>query len=402
MPEPTTLDAALRPRLERVQQAGLWRQTRVLDGPQRPEIQIAGRKLIAFCSNDYLGLAADPRLAEAMHQALRRHGCGSGAAHLVNGHTRAHAELEEQLAEFTGRERALLFSTGYMANLAVVQTVLGRHDWAMQDRLNHASLLDAVRLAGCHSQRYAHQDVPDLERRLRQRPHPRPTLILTDGVFSMDGDIAPLPALAATAQAHDAWLMVDDAHGLGVLGPQGRGTCAHYAMTATQVPVLMGTLGKALGSAGAFVAGSATLIEALIQFARSYRYTTAMPAALAAAAQTALAIARDESWRREHLACLLQRLRQGLDTLGLGLPPEATTPIQPVVLGATTTATQVARQLLERGFLVPAIRPPTVPQGQARLRITLSATHNLAQVDSLVEALSGILYRASNHPSPRK
>jgi 8-amino-7-oxononanoate synthase len=384
------LDARLAQRLAEARNTGRWRRLRILDGRQAPEQVVDGRRVLAFCSNDYLGLASDPRVVAAARQALDHYGLGAGAAHLVNGHTRAHAELEEELAGFTGRARALLFSTGYMANLGVLQALLGRHDTVLEDRLNHASLLDASRLAGCRVRRYRHADGDDAAARLAGSEPGHARLIVTDGVFSMDGDVAPLPALAHAAKAHDAWLMVDDAHGLGVLGDRGGGSCEHFGLSTADVPILMGTLGKAFGTAGAFVAGSDDLIETLVQFARTYIYTTAMPAALAAATRVALEIARRESWRREHLRRLIRRLQQGLEQIGLARPASHT-PIQPVILGASRVASEAAAALLERGLLVPAIRPPTVPEGTARLRITLSASHSETQVDRLLDGLDRVL-----------
>ncbi|WP_019583066.1 8-amino-7-oxononanoate synthase [Thioalkalivibrio sp. ALE16] len=385
-----SLQAFLQARLDRVRTDGRWRRLRTLDGPQQPEQVIDGKSIVAFCSNDYLGLAADPAVAAAAREALDRYGVGAGAAHLINGHTRAHVELEQALARFTGRERALLFSTGYMANLALVQTLAGRHDTVFEDRWNHASLIDAVRLAGARSQRYRHADPGHLRDRLERAPDRGHRLIVTDGVFSMDGDIAPLPELAALAREFDAWLMVDDAHGLSVLGATGGGSCQHHGLGADEVPILMGTLGKGFGTAGAFVAGSKALIEALIQTARPYIYTTAMPAALAAATLASVRIAEAAEDRRAHLQGLLQRLGEGLDRLGLQHPPPLT-PIQPVHIGDARRASAVAERLLAAGFLVPAIRPPTVPEGQARLRITLSASHTESQVDTLLRALEHAL-----------
>ncbi|WP_018175639.1 8-amino-7-oxononanoate synthase [Thioalkalivibrio sp. AKL8] len=385
-----SLDHYLEQRLSTVRDAGLWRRTRMLDGPQRPEQVIDGHRVIAFCSNDYLGLAGDPAVAAAARKALDQYGVGAGAAHLINGHSRAHDELEQALARFTGRARALVFSTGYMANLALVQALVGRHDTVFEDRLNHASLIDAVRLSGARSQRYRHAEPEHLRERLEKAPATGQRLIITDGVFSMDGDIAPLPELAALAREYNAWLMVDDAHGLSVLGDTGGGTCQHFGLGGDDVPVLMGTLGKGFGTAGAFVAGSERLIETLIQTARPYIYTTAMPAALAAATLASVQIAASAHDRRAHLQNLLRRLGDGLDRLGLPHPPPLT-PIQPVTLGTATRASAVAERLFEAGFLVPAIRPPTVPEGEARLRITLSAAHTQTQVDALLQALEKAL-----------
>jgi 8-amino-7-oxononanoate synthase len=377
--------------LSRLRDEGLYRRRRIIDGPQGTVLTLEdGRHVLSFCSNDYLGLAADPRIAEAFKRGIDQYGSGSGAAHLVTGHSTAHHALEEELAEFTGRPRALLFSTGYMANLAVVATLTGRGDTVLEDRLNHASLLDAGLLSGARLIRYAHADDSDLRRRLAERERGA-KLVVTDGVFSMDGDLAPLPQLAETTMENGAWLMVDDAHGLGVLGKRGGGCLEHFGLGMEQVPVLMGTLGKALGTAGAFVAGPGDLIEFLIQKARPYIYTTASPPALAEATRTALRIAREEHWRREHLTSLITRLRGGLEELAgrthLRLM-QSPTPIQPLVVGDAAKAVRLSNALLERGILISAIRPPTVPEGTARLRITLSAVHTETQVDRLLETLA--------------
>ncbi len=373
--------------LARRRAQGLYRSRRVTEGPQGPELVIDGRRMLAFCANDYLGLAADPRLAEAMRRGVARYGVGSGAAHLICGHSRAHHDLEEELAEFAGRERALLFSTGYMANLGVISGLLGRTDSVFEDRLNHASLIDGGLLARARLRRYAHSDCAALSAQLADANGG--TLVATDGVFSMDGDVAPLPELATVCRAADAWLMVDDAHGLGVLGTQGQGSVAAAGLGQAEVPILMGTLGKAFGTAGAFVAGSAVLIESLIQFARTYVYTTAMPPAVAEAARASLRIAAAEEWRRERLQGLIQRFRHGVRRIGLPLA-ESSTPIQPIVLGATERAHRWSEALQRAGILVAAIRPPTVPEGSARLRITLTAAHSIAQVEALLSVLAEI------------
>ncbi len=377
----------LRDSLEQRRADGLYRSRDVTDGPQGPELVVDGRRMLAFCSNDYLGLAADPRLTEALERGAARHGVGSGAAHLVCGHSRAHQALEEELAEFTGRERALLFSTGYMANLGVIAALLGRGDSLFEDRLNHASLIDGGLLSRARLKRYAHADANGLAAQLAAAPGRR--LVATDGVFSMDGDVAPLPDLAAACARNGAWLMVDEAHAIGVLGPAGRGSAAAAGLGQDAVPILMGTLGKALGTAGAFVAGCADLIEALIQYARPYIYTTAMPPALAEATRASLKIAVAEDWRRERLQGLVQRLRHGAQRLGLGLM-ESATPIQPLLLGSSERALRWSQALRREGILVGAIRPPTVPEGGARLRITLSASHTPAQVDALLSVLGEI------------
>jgi 8-amino-7-oxononanoate synthase len=353
-----------------------------------------GARLIDFSSNDYLGLAHHPALAEAMSACAARCGSGSGASHLVTGHGQEHAHLEEELAAFTGRERALLFSTGYMANLAVMSSLLARGERVLLDRLSHASLIDGARLSGAKLRRYGHADPASAARLLAADPG-HTALIATDGVFSMDGDLAPLPQLSRLAQAQDAWLVVDDAHGLGVVGASGRGVLEHFALGSDAVPVLVGTLGKAFGSFGAFVAGSATLIEFLIQKARAYIYTTALPQPVAAATRAALALAQAEGWRRERLQQLTARFRAA--ALDAGVPLGAsTTPIQPIVLGSAQAALTAQRALQEAGFWVVAIRPPTVPAASARLRVTLSALHTDEEVDTLVEHLARTCAGRSN------
>ena len=344
-----------------------------------------GRELVDFSSNDYLGLARHPALARAMSACAAAAGAGSGASHLITGHGAEHDRLEEELAEFTHRERALLFSTGYMANLAVMTALAGRGERALLDRLCHASLIDGARLSGATLARYRHADAGDAARFAEADPG-HTVLLATDGVFSMDGDLAPLPALARCARAHDLWLVVDDAHGLGVIGASGGGVLEHYGLGSEAVPVLVGTLGKAFGSFGAFVAGSAALIEFLIQKARTYLYTTALPQPVAAATRAALALIRQESGRRERLAALIARFRAAAAAADVPLAPSAT-PIQPIVLGSAAAALAAQRQLAAAGFWVVAIRPPTVPPGSARLRVTLSAAHTEAQVDALAEQL---------------
>ncbi len=366
----------------------LYRRRQVIDGPQGASVRIEGREYLSFCSNDYLGLANHPDVVAAFHRGLDAYGAGSGAAHLVTGHTRAHHELEEDLAGFVRRPRALLFSTGYMANLGAIAALLGRGDRVFQDYTNHASLLDGARLSGARLVRYRHADAGDLEQRLSTAPDSE-YLVATDGVFSMDGDIAPLRQLAEVAQRHAAWLMVDDAHGLGVTGPQGRGSVVAAGLDSTQVPVLRGTLGKAFGTFGAFVAGSEELIETLIQQARTWIYTTATPAAVAVATRAALRRVVGDEWRRVHLRGLVDRFRAGAAQLGLALC-DSPTPIQPLIVGRAGAALRLSDALREQGILITAIRPPTVAEGTARLRITFSAAHTEAQVDRLLEALEKV------------
>jgi 8-amino-7-oxononanoate synthase len=358
-------------------------------------LSVDGAELLAFCSNDYLGLADHPRVVAAFVAAARAWGVGSGASHLVSGHCGEHHALEEEIAAFVGRSRALLFSTGYMANLAVVTTLLGRGDRVLEDRLNHASLLDAGLASGARFSRYRHADAGALATRL-QRGGPGRALVVTDGVFSMDGDVAPLRELAAACRAHQASLFVDDAHGLGVLGATGRGSVEAAGLGADDVPILMGTLGKAFGTFGAFVAGSADLVATLLQKARTYVYTTALPPAVAAATRAALRVMQDEPWRREQVLEHVARFRSGAAQLGLRLLASGT-PIQPVVLGSEAAAVTASDALRAGGLWVPAIRPPTVPPGSSRLRITFSAAHTARDVDRLLEALA-TLGRAAPQP----
>ena len=368
--------------------SGLLRRLRTIEHAEGPWLESGGRRLLGFCGNDYLGLAQHPLVIAAFKRTADDEGVGSTAAHLICGHRAEHAALEQALADWTGRERAALFSTGYMANLGAMQALLRAGDVCVQDKLNHACLLDGAALAGAELKRYPHNDVDGAARQLASRTEAG-ALLATDGVFSMDGDLAPLRELAKLCEAQDATLMVDDAHGLGVLGDDGAGTLSLLALGQREVPVLMATLGKALGCHGAFVAGSAGLIEGLLQSARTYVYTTAMPPAVAAAALAAVRVVREESWRRQKLAALIRRFRGGARQLGLPLMPSDTA-IQPLLLGEAGTAMAAAGALEQVGFLVGAIRPPTVPAGKARLRITLSAAHEEEHVDMLLEALSGL------------
>ena len=382
-------------RLAERRAAHLYRHRPLLETPQQPEVTVDGEQLLAFCSNDYLGLASHPDVVRAMQQGAARWGVGGGASHLVMGHSTPHHQLEEALAEFTGRPRALLFSTGYMANLAAVTALVGQGDTVLEDRINHASLLDAGLLSGARFSRYLHNDVDSLAKRLDKAAGD--TLVVTDGVFSMDGDLANLPALCATAKAKNAWVMVDDAHGFGPLGKTGGGIVEHFGLGIDDVPVLVGTLGKAFGTAGAFVAGSEELIETLIQFARPYIYTTSQPPAVACATLKSLELLRSESWRRDHLNSLIARFRQGASEIGLTLM-DSPTPIQPILVGSSERALRLSAALRERGILVGAIRPPTVPTGSARLRVTFSASHSEAQVERLLDILAECWNRMAEEP----
>jgi len=377
---------SLAARVAERERAGLLRRARTLDATRGVRVRIDGRELLNFCSNDYLGLAQDPRIIKALRDAANECGVGSTAAHLVCGHHREHARLEEALCEWTGRDAALLFSSGWLANLGAMQALLDRSGVCVQDKLNHASLLDAAQLSGAALKRYPHNDAMGAARQLESAGE-KPALLATDGVFSMDGDAAPLRELASLCKHEGATLMVDDAHGLGVLGPHGAGSVGEAGLSQPDAPVLMATLGKALGCMGAFVVGSHALIEGLTQFARTFVYTTAMPPVLAAAAYEAVRIAREEDWRREQLRALIVRFRAGATQLGLPLM-DSTTAIQPIVLGDVEHAVQASHALERSGFLVTAIRAPTVPASKARLRVTLSAAHDATDVDRLLDALA--------------
>lgn len=371
--------------LEARRAQSLLRQRLTTESAQGPELKVAGRVYLNFCSNDYLGLASHPRVIEKLRSAALEYGVGSGASHLVCGHSRAHHELEERLADFTGRPRALLFSSGYMANLGVLQSILQRGDVVFEDRLNHASLLDGGLHSGARFSRFPHNDVAALERKLVASD--APSMVVVDGVFSMDGDSAPLVELAALCQRERACLMVDDAHGFGMLGSSGAGSLEQCGLGVEAAPILMATLGKALGTSGAFVAGSDLLIESLVQQARSYIYTTALPPAIASATLESLCLLHEEAWRREHLASLIARFRAG--ALERGLPLMASTSaIQPLQIGDAQRAIALSEALASKGIRISAIRPPTVPQGTSRLRITLSAAHSEGHVDHLLEQLS--------------
>ncbi|RKR77635.1 8-amino-7-oxononanoate synthase [Marinobacter nauticus] len=371
--------------IEERKQAGLYRTRRLIAGPQQPTLTADGRSLLSFCSNDYLGLASHGENMRALEQALPEVGLGGAASHLVCGHHEAHHRLEQRLAAFTRRSSALFFSTGYMANMGVISALAGRGDTIFSDRLNHASIIDGCILSRARVRRYAHGDVAALEAMLSATSGHK--LVVTDGVFSMDGDIAPLTELARVCKAHDALLVVDDAHGIGVLGPQGRGSVLEAGLCQEDVPVLIGTLGKGVGTSGAFVAGSDVLIDYLVQKARTYIYTTAMPPALAAATCASLDAVESGDERRAHLDALIQQFRAGAQDLGYELM-SSRTPIQPIMIGNNWTALALSRALEDEGLLVTAIRPPTVPEGEARLRVTLSAAHTEADVDRLLQALA--------------
>jgi len=385
-----TLSAMLRARLDERRARGLYREPRTFAAAPMPQVQLAGRELIAFSSNDYLGLARHPRVIAAQ-QAGAALGAGATASHLVNGHLQVHAELERKLAEVTGREAALVFSSGYMANVGTLCALVGRGDTVVSDKLNHASLIDGARLCGAASLRFGHSDPAALERQL-QRAHGSGgnTLVAVDGVYSMDGDCAPLAQIADLCRRYDAWLMVDEAHGFGGMGSNElplAGSAAAAGLGQAEVPVLMGTLGKAAGNAGAFVAGSRELIDFLVQFARPYIYTTGMPPAVAAGCLAAVEVMQDEPQLRAQLQRNIALFRRRAAALALPLA-ESASAIQPLLLGDEQRVMAVAAELQARGFLVGAIRPPTVPAGTARLRITLSAAHSEGQIEGLLAALA--------------
>lgn len=364
----------------------LERHRRVLSGSDPVQTSVDGQPLLNFSSNDYLGLASHPELVDALKNASDECGVGSGASALVTGYREPHSSLERELAEFLQREKVLLCSSGYLANLAVATSLAGRGDAIIQDRLCHASLIDAARLSGARLARYAHADMDALARRLETGSDGH-QLVVSDGVFSMDGDTAPLQHMAGLCRDHDAWLVIDDAHGIGVCGPGGRGSVAAAGLDEKQVPVLTGTLGKAFGCFGAFIAGSDKLIEHLVNEARSYIYTTAMPPALASAARAALRRVIEDDWRRDHLHDLIGHFRDGARKRGLELMA-SDSPIQPMLIGDSGAAMGVAESLWQQGFLVVAMRPPTVREGTARLRITLNAAHQANQLDALLDAVA--------------
>ena len=376
--------SALSQELETRAAQGLLRQRRVLESAQGVHITVDGKAYLSFCSNDYLGLANHPQVVSALQQGALQYGAGSGASHLVSGHFEAHHQLEQTLADFVGKPSALSFSTGYMANLGTVQALVGRGDTVFADKLNHASLNDAMLLSRAEVKRYRHIDVAHLAELLAKTRSGR-KLIVTDAVFSMDGEIAPVPELLALCEQHDAWLLLDDAHGFGVLGEQGQGVMSHFNVASPRI-IYMATLGKAAGVSGAFVAAEEIVIQTLLQQARSYIYTTASPPALSVALLSSLTLIQEENFRREHLLRLIAQLRAGLANLPWTLMQSGTA-IQPLVTGSNESALNLSVALRARGIWVPAIRPPTVPLGTARLRITLSAAHTEQDVEKLVGAL---------------
>jgi 8-amino-7-oxononanoate synthase len=389
--------AALQAQLAELDAAHLTRQRRVVEAIDGAHLQQGGRSLLAFCSNDYLGLSQHPALIEAAQQAARQYGVGAGASALVSGHSAVHEALEHELAEFVGMPRALYFGSGYVANVGLVPALVGRGDAVFSDALNHACLIDGVRLSHAEVHIHPHNDLAALERHLAASASARRRLVVTDAVFSMDGDLAPLHGMLALCERFDAFLMIDDAHGFGVLGARGQGTAAHLGLDSPRL-IYMATLGKAAGCAGAFVAGDATVVEWLMQRARSYIFATAQPAMVAQSVRASLRVIATEGWRREHLMRLVARLRAGLAPLPWKQPASSTA-IQPLILGGNRDALDAMAALRERGLWVPAIRPPTVPDGTARLRISLSAAHSEADVDRLVAALADIAANRTGLPA---
>jgi 8-amino-7-oxononanoate synthase len=380
----SSLEIALHAEQEALRAQGLYRTRHALEGKQAATVAVHGREFVSFASNDYLGLAADPRIVAAVCEGAERFGVGAGASHLLYGHHQAHDAAESALAQFVGYPRALLFSSGYTANLGVVSALCGRGDAIFCDRLNHASLNDGMLLARARFHRYPHHDLERLQHAL-QTSRARRKLVLSDAVFSMDGDIAPVPQLLSLCERYDAWLLLDDAHGFGVLGEHGAGTLSHYGVKSERI-IYMGTLGKAAGIGGAFVAASRVLIEQLVNRARTYIYTTAPPPLLSHALMTSLDIVRAEDWRRARLAQWIRLFASARGGL-LGTLTASSTPIQPLVLGDSQTAVAASQRLADAGLLVPAVRPPTVPRGTARLRISLSAAHTIEQVERLLAML---------------
>ena len=375
--------------LNKQKQDNRYRQREIVTSAQGANVQIGGKSYLNFSSNDYLGLANDPVVVESLVKSVNYYGVGSGAAHLITGHCSVHHDLEQALAEHTGRSSALLFSTGYMANIGVITALCGRDDLVIEDRLNHASLIDGGLYSNANFKRYAHADMSALENIL-QKEKAKQRLIVTDGVFSMDGDVTPLKDIMSLSKRYSADVLVDDAHGIGVLGKQGGGICESFGLNENDQPILMATLGKAFGVFGAFVAGSHELIEWLIQQARTYVYTTAIPPSIAAASLMSLKIIQTQPERREHLNELIFQFRKGAENLGLQLMPSQT-PIQPIIVGEESRALLWSEDLRNQGVLVKAIRPPTVPKGTSRMRITLSAAHSKQNVQQLLSSLSKLV-----------
>jgi 8-amino-7-oxononanoate synthase len=398
---PLSLEQKLQQRLQQQQDQNLYRKRPLSFSAQQPTMQINGINCINFSSNDYLGLANHPDIKAVLKTKLETENIsyGAGAASLVTGHHLEHHILEDEIADWLGTERALLFSNGYMANLAVQQALMQKGDVIIADKLNHASLIDGAKLSGAEFKRYPHCDVNALERRLQQaKEQSKQAMIATDGVFSMDGDTAPLKAMQKLAKTYQAWLLIDDAHGIGVLGKQGKGSLEELDCKLDSHTILMGTLGKAFGTSGAFIAASEVVIESLIQFGRAYIYTTAMPQINAVAIRAALKLVQNQNQLRDQLKHNIHYFKQAIKKADLTLMP-SNTAIQPLLLGSSEIALAWSEQLKANGFWVAAIRPPTVAKNQARLRITLSAQHSVEQIDALIHTLQKIKQETQNKAS---
>ncbi len=381
-----SIEQQRRQKLEELKAQHQYRQCGISDSPQQLEMIINGKKVLNFASNNYLGLANHPKIRQAFIDGIKKWGSGSGAAHLINGHSKAHQRLEEELAEFTGRPRALLFSSGYMANLAILGALYNKHFTLFSDKLNHASLIDASKACAANSKRFRHGNLQHLQQLWHKADTPY-RAIITDAVFSMDGDIAPLQDYLKLLNSGQDEIMIDDAHGFGVLGKQGAGTCEQLGLSPQQIPVYMATLGKAAGCFGAFVAASEEIIETIINFGRSYIFTTASPPALAQACRLSIQLIKSESWRREKLQENIHFFQQYSQKLGLTIL-NSSTAIQGVIISDNKKLLQIKAQLFNKGFLLAAIRPPTVPQGTSRLRITLSSEHKTDQIKVLLDLLA--------------
>ncbi len=371
----------------------LWRDLRSIESSPDRTIDVDGKSLLNFCSNNYLSLASHPELITAAQAATQKYGASTTASHLIAGHTEIHQRLEETIAHFVGAEKAVLFSTGYMANLAVPTTFLGRHDLLVEDRLNHASIIDAAKMSDAKLRRYHHCNAAAAGKILAKTESENTAqrkMLVTDGVFSMDGDLAPLDALHQICKDHNAVLVVDDAHGFGLVGPSGRGSLSSFDLAPNGNTMMLGTLSKAVGSFGAFVAGDAVYIDTLIQHARPFIYTTALPASVAAASLAAIGLFKSEAWRREKLNDNIQQFRKLANAAGI-TTTDSTTPIQPIIVGDSAAALEISAQLKEQGIMAIAIRPPTVPVDQARIRITLMTNHTADDIEQLVTALAGAL-----------
>jgi len=372
--------------LDELARAGLLRRPATVEGRQGPHVRVNGEEYLCFCSNNTLGLAGHPALAEAAKAAVDEYGTGSGASRLVSGTMTVHRELEDAVARFKGVEAAIVFPTGYMANVGTIPALVGKGDTAYCDRLNHASLFDGCRLSGAALRVYPHKNVGKLDELLARGREGR-ALVVTDTVFSMGGDLAPLPELADVCERRGAILMIDEAHATGVLGETGRGAAEHFGIEPGRIPVVMGTLSKAVGSLGGYVAGSRDLIDLLLNRARSFIYTTAPPPAVCAASIAGLRLIGQEPKRREALWARTKQLQDGLRSLGLEIGPTET-PITPVIVGESDAAVALSKTLFERKILAPAIRPPTVPEGTARIRLTPMATHTAEDITELLAGLS--------------